>query len=45
MSAAGKSIERIFSDMDEDGNGIVTQKEFRNGIRKLGIGLTSKEID
>jgi Ca2+-binding EF-hand superfamily protein len=45
MSAAGRSIEQIFADMDQDGNGEVTQKEFRNGMRQLGIGLTSKEID
>lgn len=28
-----------------DGNGFVTAVEFRSAIRKLNIGLSSKEID
>lgn len=31
--------------MDSDGNGVVSQVEFRNAIRKLGLGLKSVEID
>ena len=45
MAAAGKSVEQIFAEMDEDGNGTVTSKEFRNAMRKLSIGIKSKEID
>ena len=31
--------------MDEDGNGFISEVEFRNAIRKLNLGLTSREID
>lgn len=31
--------------MDTDGNGFVSQTEFRNAIRKLGLGFSSREID
>jgi len=31
--------------MDADGNGFVSQTEFRNAIRKLGLGFSSREID
>lgn len=31
--------------MDEDKNGFISQVEFRNAIRKLNLGLTSREID
>ena len=31
--------------MDADGNGFISQVEFRNAIRKLNIGLSSREID
>lgn len=31
--------------MDSDGNGFVSEVEFRNAIRKLNLGMTSREID
>ena len=31
--------------MDSDGNGFISQTEFRNAIRKLNLGLSSREID
>lgn len=31
--------------MDTDGNGFISQVEFRNAIRKLNLGLSSREID
>ena len=43
--SSGKSIQQVFDDFDEDGSGTLTTKEFRNALRKLGLGLTSKEID
>ena len=45
IGASDKSIEQIFNDFDEDGSGTLNTKEFRNALRKLGLGLTSKEID
>ena len=39
------SLDQIFRDFDEDGNGYISQVEFRNAIRRLGLGLVSREID
>ena len=45
VAASTKSIQEIFNEFDEDGNGYVTLVEFRNAIRRLGLGVTSREID
>jgi len=45
IGASGKSIEQIFNEFDEDGSGTISQKEFRNALRKLQLGLKSTEID
>ena len=45
IRSSSQSLQHIFNDMDEDGNGFVSQTEFRNAIRKLGLGLSSREID
>jgi len=45
VQTSPKSLEQIFNEMDEDGNGYVSTVEFRNAIRKLGLGLTSRDID
>lgn len=45
VSSSPKSLHDIFYEFDEDGNGYITSVEFRNAIRKLGIGLTSRDID
>lgn len=45
IAASSKTLREIFDDFDEDGNGFITQVEFRNALRRLGLGITSKEID
>ena len=35
----------LFRDWDEDGNGEVSKKEFRNAMPKLGLDLPKKVID
>lgn len=45
IKASHKTIRQIFNDIDQSGLGVVTNLEFKQGIRKLLIGLTSKEID
>lgn len=45
IQTSPKSLDEIFKDFDEDGNGYISQVEFRNAIRKLGLGLSSRDID
>lgn len=45
LRASNKSIEEIFKEFDSDGSGELSNLEFKDAFRKLGIGLTSKEID
>lgn len=45
VKASTKSLKEIFDEFDEDKNGVVSQLEFRNAIRKLNLGLSSREID
>ncbi len=45
IRSSSKSFEDIFKQFDEDKNGIISQLEFRNAIRKLNLGLSSREID
>lgn len=45
IATSTKSIKEIFDEFDLDGNGFVTQVEFRNALRTLGLGITSREID
>jgi len=45
IQSSTKSLDQIFAEFDEDGNGFITSNEFRNAIRKLGLGLTSRDID
>ena len=45
IATSTKTVKQIFDEFDEDGNGFVTQVEFRNAIRRLGLGITSREID
>jgi len=45
IQTSPKSLDEIFHEFDEDGNGYITQVEFRNAIRKLGLGLSSRDID
>jgi len=45
VTSSTRSIHDVFAEFDEDGNGTITNVEFRNAIRKLNIGLTSRDID
>jgi Ca2+-binding EF-hand superfamily protein len=45
LKTSSRPLSEIFNDFDEDGNGVITAIEFRNAIRKLNLGLSSKEID
>lgn len=45
MRTSSRPLQDIFNEFDVDGNGVVTSLEFRNAIRKLNLGLSSKEID
>jgi len=45
IRSSSKSFEDIFREFDEDKNGYISLVEFRNALRKLNLGLTSREID
>lgn len=45
IKASPYNIKQLFKQMDTDKSGKLTAQEFRNGVRKLGVGLTSREID
>jgi Ca2+-binding EF-hand superfamily protein len=45
IKSSSMNLRQIFNSMDVDGNGFITQVEFRNAVRQLGLGLTSREID
>jgi Ca2+-binding EF-hand superfamily protein len=45
MNTSSRPLQDIFNEFDVDGNGVVTSLEFRNAIRKLNLGLSSKDID
>ena len=45
IAASNKTLPEIFAEFDEDGNGQITSVEFRNALRRLGLGITSREID
>jgi len=45
LKASPTTLKDIFKKMDTDHSGKLSNKEFRNGIRKLGLGLTLREID
>lgn len=45
LTSSPKSLQDIFNEFDEDGNGYISAVEFRNVIRKLGVGLSSRDID
>ena len=35
----------MFTEIDTDKNNVLSQNEFRNALRKLNLGFTSREID
>ena len=45
IQTSPKSLDDIFKEFDADGNGHISQVEFRNAIRRLGLGLSSRDID
>ena len=45
LKASGKSLEEVFGAVDITKCGKVTNLEFKEAIRKLNIGLTSKQLD
>jgi Ca2+-binding EF-hand superfamily protein len=45
IKASPHNVKDIFAEMDTDSNGKISSVEFRNAIRRLQLGLTSREID
>ena len=45
MRASNKTLQQLFLEIDIDGSGSVSNLEFRNCIKKMKLGLTSREID
>ena len=45
IKSSSLTLDDIFKKFDEDGNGFISAIEFRNAIRKLNLGLSSREID
>ena len=45
MRCSTRPMKEIFDEFNPDRDGQITQVEFRNAIRKLNLGLSSKEID
>jgi Ca2+-binding EF-hand superfamily protein len=45
MKSSSLTLEDIFKKFDEDGNGFISSNEFRNAIRRLNLGLSSRDID
>jgi len=45
INASKLTIKQVFQKIDQSGTGTVTNLEFKEGIRKLQIGLTSRQID
>mmetsp|Transcript_27355 Transcript_27355/g.49237 ORF Transcript_27355/g.49237 Transcript_27355/m.49237 type:complete len:905 (+) Transcript_27355:55-2769(+) len=45
IRASPHNINEFFDEMDTDSNGKISAVEFRNAIRRLKLGLTSREID
>jgi len=38
-------LEEIFREFDTDNNGYISAVEFREALRRLNLGLTSRQID
>ncbi len=45
IKSSSQSFDSIFKEFDSDENGFISEVEFRNAIRKLNLGLSSREID
>jgi Ca2+-binding EF-hand superfamily protein len=44
-ASRGDNPWRIFHDMDRDGNGVLDRREFGKGLSKLGVELSTNELD
>lgn len=44
IKASGKSLEKIFSQVDTDGSGLISNEEFKRAMKMISIGLTDIEI-
>ena len=45
LRASNKTLKEIFTEFDVNGDGVLSNIEFRNAFKKLNLGLTIKEID
>ncbi len=45
LKASKTNLAEVFGALDPAGSGQLTLVEFRNAVRKLGLGLSSREID
>ncbi|CAG9333497.1 unnamed protein product [Blepharisma stoltei] len=45
IKASPFTVEEIFKQMDTDASGKLSAIEFRNAMRKLGLGLTARDIE
>lgn len=45
IKSSKKTLIEVFREFDVDGNGKISSTEFRQALRKLNLGITSKEID
>ena len=45
LKASNMDLKDVFAQFDSDGSGKISNLEFKNALRQLNLGLTSKEID
>ena len=45
VKSSGKSLDLIFSQIDEDGSGLISRKEFHKAMKMISLSLTDTEIE
>eukprot|EP01052_Picozoa_sp_SAG31_P040800 SAG31_NODE_6007_length_2217_cov_1.799339_1_plen_645_part_01 len=45
LSRSFAGLKRVFSEFDENGDGTLSRDEFRSSLRKLKLGILTKDID
>jgi hypothetical protein len=45
VKSSGKSLDLIFSQIDTDGSGLISPKEFHKAMKLVSLGLTDQEIE
>jgi Ca2+-binding EF-hand superfamily protein len=45
LKTSNANLREVFASFDSDGSGKLSNLEFKNALRQLNLGLTSKEID